>query len=483
MIIGEKSGLPVLGKKDSIGKYYADKYSAYCKGVKNERTRGDLGILLENEKRWMLNEETRGINIGDFQKYAFPLVRAIFPELASASLVSVQPMLGPTSQVFYLDYVYASSKGRVKAGTKAFDSVQLGPSNPNYSSDKIDEEQVGSGDGADTTPTLTNMSFLPVTPGSVVITSSDVPAQVVTDDGNGNLKLGASTVGTVNYSSGAIAITYGTAPALGPILATYSYDLEAQPNISEIDLVLSSAPVFAKIRKLRSKWSVESAFNLRSLHGLDIETELVAALGSEIRYEIDREVINDLTAIVPSTTQAFPGQGNLIPAWSQSKVFNPADGFVAATGATDTGVSYTEHKLSIIDAFINGDNRIFKSTGRARATWLLCGISVANIIETLPGFVSTPGLPNGLTKGVYKSGVLNTRWDIFKDPFFNDNLYLMGYKGSSFLETGYIYAPYIPLYATPTIMLDDFIARKGLATQYGKKSVNSLFYAKGQIVP
>jgi len=384
--------------------------------------------------------------------------------------------------VFYLDYVYASTKGNIKAGSKAFDSLQLGASNPAYSSDQIPSEQVGSGTGA-ATHFVFVLSYRPIVSGSVVITTSDTTPQVVQDDGNGVLKLAAGTsVGTIDYATGSCTVDFTSAPAAGAIVATYSYELEAQPNIPEIDMVLSSAPIFAKIRKLRSKWSVESAFNLRSLHGLDVEVELVAALGAEIRWEIDREVINDIVTIVPSRTDASP-TGNLIPCWSQTKVFSPNDPYLGpAGGPTDTGVSYTEHKLSIIDAFVNGDNKIFKSTGRARATWIIFGMTVANIVETLPGFVAVPGLPNGMTKGVYKCGTLNTRWDCFKDPFFVDNQYVMGYKGTSFLETGYVYAPYVPLYSTPTILLDDFIARKGLATQYGKKSVNPLFYAKGLVL-
>jgi hypothetical protein len=106
---------------------------------------------------------------------------------------------------------------------------------------------------------------------------------------------------------------------------------------------------------------------------------------------------------------------------------------------------------------------------------------VSSIVETLPGFVATPGLPNGLTKGVFMAGTLNGRWSMFKDPFYDDDKWLMGYKGSTFLEAGYIYSPYIPLYTTPLIVLDDFIGRKGMASQYGKKTVNPRFYAKGQI--
>jgi len=460
------------------------KWKPFCKGLDWNTAEGRVKIastarLLENARRWVLSEETRGVSIGDFQKYAFPLVRAIFPELVAQSIISVQPMLGPTSLVFYLDFIYASTKGKITAGQKAFDSVALGPNYANYSGETIDSENIGTGTGAATnfTPTL---SYTPVKATSVTISTYDASGNplTVTDDGAGALVGSVSASPTINYNTGAINVTFSAAPGSGqPILCTYDYDMEAQPNIPEVDLILSNSPVIAKPRKLRSKWSLEAAFNLRSLHGLDVETELVAALGAQVRFEIDQEIISDLFKIVPNF--------NLVPAWSRTLLFNQNDTYSAATGGTDTS-SYTEHKLSLVDAFVVGGNQIFKATGRGTATWIVAGINVCNIVETLPGFVPTPNMPNGTSKGIYKVGNLLGRYDVFKDPFpfgnvTSDDQYIMGYKGSSFLEAGYVYAPYIPLYSTPTIVLDDFLGRKGLATSYGKKVVNPRFYAKGQI--
>jgi hypothetical protein len=418
-----------------------------------------------------LDETLRAISIGDFQKYAFPLVRAIFPELVAQQLVSVQPMLGPTSLVFYLDFVYGTTKGNVTRGQRVFDSVALGPNNPYYSSPLIEGETIGTGTGAQV-HYVPSLSFTPVRAGSVSITDG---TQIVTDDGNGNLTgdVGAGN-NTVNYVTGAIDVDFAVAPGVGqPITCSYEYDMEAQSNIPEIDLILTSSPVVARPRKLKARWSLESAFNLRSLHGLEAEVELTSAVGAEIRFEIDREIIGDLRNAVPSY--------NFAPAWSKSKMFKDTDSFNTATGAADT-VGYTEHLLSMVNQFVVAGNKIFASTGRATGQWLVIGLHVADIIETLPGFVATPGMPNGLVKGVYMAGTLNGRFAIFKDPFYASNEWLMGYKGSTFLEAGYIYAPYIPLYTTPMIVLDDFVGRKGMATQYGKKMVNPRFYSKGMIV-
>jgi len=444
-------------------------WKPFVEDIQNDFQRRSTAIVLENTRRFLegLDETTKAISIGDFQKYAFPLVRAIFPELVANQLVSVQPMLGPVSQVFYLDFIYGSSKGQVNRGQKVFDSIGLGPNNPYYSSPLVEGESVGTGTGSQTTFTP-SLSYTPIRAGSVSITDG---LSVITDDGNGNLT--GDGAGTIDYTSGAISVTFTNAPAAVTISCTYEYDMEGNSNIPEIDLILTSSPVIARPRKMKARWSLESAFNLRTLHGLEAEVELTSAVGAEIRFEVDREIILDLTNAVPSF--------NLAPAWSKSLTFVDSAPYSTATGARDT-VGYTEHLLSFVNQLVVAGNLIFGSTGRATGQWVVMGLEVANIVETLPGFVPVPGLPNGLTKGVYLAGTLNGRWSMFKDPFYPGSQWLMGYKGGTFLEAGYVYAPYIPLYTTPMIVLDDFVGRKGLATQYGKKMVNPRFYSKGQVV-
>jgi hypothetical protein len=445
-------------------------WKPFVEDIDSDFQRRATAIVLENTRRFLegLDETTKAISIGDFQKYAFPLVRAIFPELVANQLVSVQPMLGPVSQVFYLDFVYGTTKGQVARGQKVFDSIGLGPNNPYYSSPLVEGEVLGTGNGS-TTEFTPNLSYTPVRAGSVAITDG---ISTITDDGNGNLV--GDGVGTIDYTSGAIDVTFTNAPsANSPVEVNYEYDMEGNSNIPEIDLILTSSPVIARPRKMKARWSLESAFNLRTLHGLEAEVELTSAVGAEIRFEVDREIILDLSNAVPSF--------NLAPAWSKSKVFVDSDPYTSASGSKDT-VGYTEHLLSLVNQFVVAGNKIFGSTGRATGQWVVMGLDVANIVETLPGFVPVPGMPNGLTKGVYMAGTLNGRWAMYKDPFYPGNQWLMGYKGGTFLEAGYVYAPYIPLYTTPMIVLDDFVGRKGLATQYGKKMVNPRFYSKGMVV-
>ena len=125
-------------------------WKPFVEDIGNDFQRRATAIVLENTRRYLegLDETTKAISIGDFQKYAFPLVRAIFPELVANQLVSVQPMLGPVSQVFYLDFVYGTTKGSVARGQKVFDSIGLGPNNPYYSSPLVEGETIGTGNAS-----------------------------------------------------------------------------------------------------------------------------------------------------------------------------------------------------------------------------------------------------------------------------------------------------------------------------------------------
>jgi len=460
----------VLGAMKSAGKYLAEsRYSKYCGSIKDPLKKAFMAIMLERTAQWLnlkkMDETTRVLQVGNFDKFAFPLVRAIYPNLIANEIVSVQPMAGPTSIIFYLDFVFGTSKGRTQAGSSIFDSV-AGPANTkSYSSDDVPQEAVGAGTGVQTA-FIFSLSFVPVRPGTVSI-STVVGGVVVTavDNGSGTLVgTGIAAGSTVNYGNGSVVLNFTTAPDSGAaIAATYRYDTEANENIAQIDLQLTSSPVNARSRKLRARWSLESAQNLNSLHGLDAEAELVGVLAEAIKFEIDREVIEDLYNIALAGSVNWP---KTVPA----------------------GISYTEHKLSFIDALIEGSNLIYRATRRGQANFLVVSTGVSNVVESQPTFVPVPGaLQTPGTTGIIKIGTLNNRWTVYKDPFLgeglpNPDIFIIGYKGSSFLEAGYVYAPYIPLYTTPTIVLDDFIGRKGMATQYGKRAVNARFYANGAVV-
>jgi hypothetical protein len=412
-------------------------------------------LMLNNTRNYFdsLDETTKLVNIGDFEKYAFPMVRVIFPNLAAHNLSSVQPMLGPVSLVFYMKFLYATTKGTAIAGQDIIEHP-----NQYYASEDVDSENRGTGTGASTVIGSGTLTFKPVKPGTVVFDTvvSGLPVQI-TDDGNGHLigDIGGGT-NTIVYATGVVVIDWVGNVDLGVVVTcSYSYDLEGNVDqVPDIDMQLTSSPVTARTRKLRTRWSLEAAQDLRNLHGLEAEVEQVAAISNELKFEIDREIINGMYGIAINT----------VTAWSKTPT---------------TYVSYTEHKLSFIDKLTEASNAIFQATQRAVGTWLICGTNVASLIETLPGFVPSPR-PRG-TRAVYKCGVLNGQWDIWKDPNFGANLFMMGYQGDSMWEVGYIFAPYILAFTTATIMLDDFISRKGMASRYGKKSIDGRFFCLGSI--
>jgi hypothetical protein len=382
----------------------------------------------------------------------------LIPNLVATELVSVQPMQGPTSLVFYMDFKAGSRKGSVNLGDTLISSRTGQQASTNYSGELVDSEQLYTGGAGPFTGA--NASYFPIRPLSVTmnaVLSAGSVAIVGTDDGNGNIVGTNITTATVNYSTGAVAVTFSGATT-GPITVSYNYASEGSLQVPQIDVSITSVPVTARPRKLRARWSVEAAAQLRAVHGADVETEVTTAMAEEIRFDIDREIISDL-----QTVAAAPD--------------NATHDFWFYTVAP-TGISFFEHKMTVLDTFIAHSNYIFSQTRRATGNWIVAGVNVCSIIESLPVFkaVSVTG------SGVVYMGDLMGRWRIYKDPYMATDSFLVGHRGTSYMDTGYIYAPWIPLYTTPTVYLDDFVGRKGLLTEYAKKIVNGLFYTQGHIV-
>jgi len=245
------------------------------------------------------------------------------------------------------------------------------------------------------------------------------------------------------------------------------------PEIPEIDIKVQSVAVTAQTRKLRARWSPELAQDLNAYHSLDAEVELTQILSEQIALEIDREILNDL--LTQADTRFY---------WSRA----PGDFVNKRTAAADTtGASFTgtvrEWYETLIETIIDVGNEIHRKTLRGSANFIVVSPEVATILEAsvmyranysldAEGQVSTP-----FSIGAEKVGTLSNRFTVYKDPYFPRNQILVGYKGGSYLETGYVYAPYVPLIVTPTIFApEDFTPRKGVMTRYGKKMVRSDFY-------
>jgi len=230
--------------------------------------------------------------------------------------------------------------------------------------------------------------------------------------------------------------------------------MEANSSLPQLDIQLTSAPVVARPNKLIAYWSIEAQQDLQAYHGLNAEVEIVGFMQNQIAREINEKIVRHIRSVASAGTVT----------WDRTP---PA------------GVQWLLHKETIYDAFVQLSNAIFTRTQRMAGNWLVAGVNVCNVIETLSRF--TPVSTGTNVAGIRKIGTLG-QFDVYKDPAYPTSEFLMGFKGGSFLDTGYIWAPYLMLYTTSTIVLEDMRARKGMMQRTGMKVVNSNFYGTGSVV-
>jgi len=264
----------------------------------------------------------------------------------------------------------------------------------------------------------------------------------------------------------------GNANALGSVVGTSPWGLENDAGIPEIDLKVDSVSVTAVTKKLKAKWTPELGQDLNAYHNLDAEVELTSILSEQIALEIDREIMTDLIKGATADT--------LYWARSPGLFVNRTTG--AEVGASAKAPDFTgtvsEWYETLIETVNDVSAQIHRKTLRGGANFLVTSPEVANILEFTAGFrASVTADDNKGVAGASKVGALSKKFDIYVDPYFPRNLILVGRKGNSFLESGYVYAPYVPLQVTPTIFgTEDFVPRKGVMTRYAKKMVRPDMY-------
>jgi len=264
--------------------------------------------------------------------------------------------------------------------------------------------------------------------------------------------------------------------ALGSVVgantANQGWGLEANRNIPEIDIKVDSVAVTAITKKLKAKWSPELAQDLNAYHNLDAEVELTSILSEQVALEIDQEILEDL---VKGATA-----GTLFWSRSPGKFLNrETGGIINGTTYPDFTGTVSEWYETLLETVNEVSARIHRKTLRGGANFLVCSPEVANILEFTAGFRAAAAVDDvtGGSWGVRQVGSISRKMDIYVDPYFTRNLLLVGRKGTSFLESGYVYAPYVPLQVTPTIFgTEDFVPRKGVMTRYAKKMVRPDMY-------
>ena len=266
--------------------------------------------------------------------------------------------------------------------------------------------------------------------------------------------------------------TFANGGAFGSVVGTAEWGLEGSELIPEIDIKVDSVAVTAQTKKLKAKWTPELGQDLNAYHNLDAETELTSILSEQIALEIDREILADLVNGATAATYY----------WSRSPglFVNRETGVEvgASAAAPDFTGTVSEWYETLIETINDVSAQIHRKTLRGGANFIVCGPEVANVLEFTAGFrASVTADDETGSIGAVNVGNLSKKFDVIVDPYFLRNVVLVGRRGNSFLESGYVYAPYVPLQTTPTIFgPEDFVPRKGVMTRYAKKMVRPDMY-------
>jgi len=241
-------------------------------------------------------------------------------------------------------------------------------------------------------------------------------------------------------------------------------NLEFEDEIGEVSFDLESVTVSVTERKLRAQWSPELAQDVAAFHNIDAEAELTALLSEQVAAEIDREILRDLRKGAAWTLR-WDYNG-----WKRGTTANPL-----------TQYTQKDWNQTLITAINQLSAQIHKSTLRGGANWIVVSSEISAIFDDLEYFHVSNAAPeqDQYNMGIERVGTLAGRYQVYRDPYFPPNTVLIGHKGNSLLDTGYVYAPYVPLQLTPTMYNPfNFTPIKGIMTRYAKKMVNNRFYGK-----
>lgn len=498
-LMQQAGGQQMLEGQEIYKQKLLKKWEPFMEGLDNrtapgQRMRSVMAQIYENTFAEMLRgsrvlgEATTTANVGYYAKFVFPALRWALPNLIANELVSVQPMNSAQGNVFYLDWVYDDDKGAVQQGQQFPRDF-----NRNYSSEYIDGEPIGSGNGVDFGPApggtslaitlVSNPVHRPNVQRGFFIVLREIDAatgavvQEVAVDSNGAFTGDVNGTPNINFSNGAIQnLRFATIPVSGnPIKAYYYWDSELSSKIPKLKLDVKRAIVQAGIRKLKSLISAEGAMDLREEHGIEAEAELMGISAQEMGLGTDREILNDLFLASNGTTATF----NRVP---------PA------------GIDELTHLRNIITKFGQVSATIHRKTLRAPANWMVTSPDVAALLEQFtthtdykPIFSSDmdPGSPidpaRPLTRHgqyqIYRLGTIQSKWAVYVDPFFHRDFCLMGLKGSTYLESGYAYCPYVPLQIVePFRNPDNLSIVMAMYTRYARILLRPEFYGNVRVL-
>ena len=507
--------------------------SGLLEGIGSEIEKNNMAVILENQAKQLVVETniTSGTNsmLGgtgeNWAGIALPLVRRVFAEIVAKDFVSVQPMAMPSGLVFYLDFQYGNNKNPFQAGKSLYGSLAdvqatdtditnvdptgglYGQGRYGYSMNQFSASLTATTASATTASLqydsryygqgLFNVNFSDAQLASLSIPDFlSVQAWIPSQSGKYSAVNVLQQFTTYTSGAGATALQFvvSATPDGGATTVFYNKqttpalrgDFEAdntniaipnsldpaQIDIPTINIQLKSDAIVAKTRKLKAQWTPELAQDLNAYQNIDAEAELTGLLSQYIAMEIDLEILSMLTEEAATVgywsatnNEVWNGSSFVQTSTSTGGFYNTQGGWFQTLGTVIQSVS----------------NKILQKTLRGQANFLVISPNVATIMQSIPGYASDAGadLEKVFNFGSQKIGTLNSRYKVYVNPYFSNNVILMGYKGAQFLESGAVYAPYVPLLMTPLVYdPNTFTPRKGIMTRYAKKMVRPEFYGK-----
>jgi hypothetical protein len=491
--------------------------------------------LFENQLSYMINESTDSANSGQFETVAFPVIRRVFAKLLANDIVSVQALNLPIGKLYYINPVASvrvddsglsvnqSPNGAYQNAATNTNPVQFqdkslydsfyateygaeGDSLFDLSKGAIDEVSVTGLTG--TTAYAIGDKYVTIELAMSTTSEGKLVGPVGVPMDTESFLSGLAITASENLSAGAgyesesiaagqnvpfnvkvqkygqaivnkngkiqliVDLTYAGANGYQPLSAatsavtftakykTYS-DLEEDSRMAEVSFKLDQVTVSVEPRKMRAQWTPELAQDVSAFHNIDAEAELTALLSEQMAAEIDREILRDLRRGAAWTAR-----------WDYNGLRKQSTTYMG------TQKDWNQTLLTKINQI---SAQIHKSTLRGGASWVVVSPEVSAVLDDLEYFHVSNADPeqDKYNMGIEKIGSLNGRYLVYRDPYSPANTVLIGHKGTSILETGYIYAPYVPMQLTPVMYNPfDFTPIRGIMTRYAKKMVLNRYFGR-----
>ena len=528
-ILNESAGFEKVLRKEAKGLVAKWKKTGLLEGISSEIEISNMAQLLENQAKQLVTEAnatTIGSNGEEWNGVALPLVRRIFSEIAAKEFVSVQPMNLPSGLVFYLDFKYGTGQPGFTTGSgkdSQADSVFGITETANQASgglygagrfgytindDVTTSQTIGAAPAAGTVTTSSvtaadynydtawsasnaGQTWLKYTVATAAMTRPDLEGVRAFTISGSNITTFYPQFTTINSADTQISFICRAVAASAATNAVVRYQkqptdaargdfettkagMELNPetdiNIPELNIEMRSVPIVAKTRKLKAQWTPEFAQDLNAYHSIDAEAELTSMLSEYVSQEIDFEILDMLI------------QNALTTGYWSARIGQVWNGSAFVQDANLAGQAYIQGTWFATFGTVlqRVSNQIHAKTMRGGANFIVCSPDVATVLESIPGYIADgTGAEREFAFGLTRVGSFAQRYKVYKNPYMQENLVLMGYKGTQFLETGAVYAPYIPLIMTPLVYdYKNFTPRKGVMTRYAKEMVRGEFYGK-----